>query len=270
MCTTNGSKAVEATAGARHAVLGAIVNAAAVARFLLALETEEVLLSCAGTDGAVSLDDVLGAAWVLREVVARGARSSSPTPATWRCGWWTAWTTRRPCSRSAAHARFLRSIGFGADVDFAGRANASTWCRGGTPWRRPPSWWGGRGRRVGRAIGSPDPSGARRAGPRGGVSGVDPPQQFEHERLGPLHRGGSTRSTTSPTWCHSGITPRRRQAHEGERRDAAHHERRGVRVQRGVGEAVGVQVGPLGADPLRQPNSSGDGLSGNTIPSTLV
>jgi 2-phosphosulfolactate phosphatase len=143
MCTTNGSRAVEATAGARHAVLGAIVNAAAVARFLLALEAEDVLLSCAGTNDEVSLDDVLGAAWVLREVIARGAEVDLSDACHLALRLVDGVDDPAPLLERAAHARFLRSIGFGGDVEFAARANALDV----VPWRHassPPTFVVGR------------------------------------------------------------------------------------------------------------------------------
>ncbi|MEJ2287971.1 MAG: 2-phosphosulfolactate phosphatase [Deinococcales bacterium] len=61
LCTTNGSSAVEACAGARHVLLGSLRNAHAVAQRTLALASDHVLLVCAGTEGALSLDDVVAA-----------------------------------------------------------------------------------------------------------------------------------------------------------------------------------------------------------------
>jgi 2-phosphosulfolactate phosphatase len=139
LCTTNGSRAVEAAARARHVLLGAVVNAPAVARFLLSLAPDEVLLSCAGTVDRVSFDDVLGAAWVLREVVAR----DPDVVLSDACALALAAVEGRddplPLLGRAAHARFLRSIGFGADVDLAGRAGAFDV----VPWRQsvaPPAF----------------------------------------------------------------------------------------------------------------------------------
>ncbi len=61
LCTTNGSRAVEACAGAGHVLLGSLRNARAVAERALALATGRVVLVCAGTEGALSLDDVVAA-----------------------------------------------------------------------------------------------------------------------------------------------------------------------------------------------------------------
>jgi 2-phosphosulfolactate phosphatase len=142
-CTTNGSKAVEAAAGARHLLLGAIVNADAVARFLLALGVDEVRLSCAGTDGAASLDDVLGAACVLRALEAHGAALEPSDAARLALHLLDGRDDPRPLLDEAAHARFLRSIGFGDDVDLAARRGAFDV----VPWRHaaaPPAFVVGR------------------------------------------------------------------------------------------------------------------------------
>ncbi|MFO8150444.1 MAG: 2-phosphosulfolactate phosphatase, partial [Trueperaceae bacterium] len=75
------------------------------------------------------------AAWVLREVVARdpGVGLSDA------CALALAAVEGRddplPLLEHAAHARFLRSIGFGADVELAGRAGAFDV----VPWRQSAS-----------------------------------------------------------------------------------------------------------------------------------
>jgi len=136
LCTSNGSRAVEAAARARHLLLGAIVNADAVARLLLALGPDEVLLSCAGTADRVSFDDVLGAAWVLREVVARDPGVELSDACALALAAMEGHDDPLPLLERAAHARFLRSIGFGEDVAFAARAHTFDvvpWRQGGAP-----------------------------------------------------------------------------------------------------------------------------------------
>ncbi|CAN5717556.1 2-phosphosulfolactate phosphatase [soil metagenome] len=119
LCTSNGSKAVEA-ARARHVLLGAIVNARAVARRAVALADDGVHIVCAGTDGAPSLDDVVAAGYVLGALTATGAEvdlsdtcvvamdvaAAAPDPVTGL--------------HRARHARTLVDLGFEADVAFAG------------------------------------------------------------------------------------------------------------------------------------------------------
>lgn len=67
--TTNGTAALAACAAARHVLVGAIVNRAAVARVARVLAVrdgiDDVHLVCAGTDGEVTGEDVLAAGAIL-------------------------------------------------------------------------------------------------------------------------------------------------------------------------------------------------------------
>ncbi len=123
LCTTNGSFAVEAAGAAEQVLLGAVVNAAAVAEALLASPAGDVLLLCAGTQGAVSLDDVVGAACVLAELRARSDDLAMTDACMLALGLLDGPAGVPALVERAAHARLLRDIGFGADVDFAARCN---------------------------------------------------------------------------------------------------------------------------------------------------
>jgi 2-phosphosulfolactate phosphatase len=68
LCTSNGSKAVEAASKAKHLLLGSIVNAAAVAQEALKRAEKSITILCAGTLREISLDDALGAAVIAREI----------------------------------------------------------------------------------------------------------------------------------------------------------------------------------------------------------
>lgn len=124
LCTTNGSRAVEAAAGARHLLLGALVNARAAAHRAVSLAHRRILLVCAGTHGAPSLDDVLGAGLIIAEVVdlAPTAHLSDAARIAARLA-----TDTRGLTASlgeAGHAHTLVELGFEADVAFAARSNA--------------------------------------------------------------------------------------------------------------------------------------------------
>ena len=69
--TTNGTRAILASEGAAQIVAGALLNAAAVARWLRAQKSPVTLL-CAGTNGAIAMEDVLGAGAVMSELAATG------------------------------------------------------------------------------------------------------------------------------------------------------------------------------------------------------
>lgn len=68
LCTSNGSKAVEAASEAKHLLLGSTVNATAVAQEALQRAEKSISILCAGTLGEISLDDALGAAVIAREI----------------------------------------------------------------------------------------------------------------------------------------------------------------------------------------------------------
>jgi 2-phosphosulfolactate phosphatase len=68
LCTSNGSKAVEAASEATHVLLGSTVNASAVASEALKRAEKNITILCAGTLGEISLEDALGAAVIAREI----------------------------------------------------------------------------------------------------------------------------------------------------------------------------------------------------------
>ncbi len=64
MATTNGTRAIHAAGGAAAILVAALVNASAVARRLATIGRDAILL-CAGTHGAIAMEDLLGAGAVL-------------------------------------------------------------------------------------------------------------------------------------------------------------------------------------------------------------
>ena len=71
MCTTNGTRAILAAIDAAEVLVGALVNAAAVAGALRQVQRDVTLL-CAGTEGSVAAEDVLGAGAVIDQLRAGG------------------------------------------------------------------------------------------------------------------------------------------------------------------------------------------------------
>jgi 2-phosphosulfolactate phosphatase len=65
MSTTNGTRAILAAFPAHRVLCGAVVNAGTVARFLHESGVTDVLLLCAGTNGEVAAEDVIGAGAVM-------------------------------------------------------------------------------------------------------------------------------------------------------------------------------------------------------------
>jgi 2-phosphosulfolactate phosphatase len=68
MSTTNGTRAILAARDAGQMFCGALVNASAVAETIIASKASNVTLLCAGTNGAVAAEDVLGAGAVIQAI----------------------------------------------------------------------------------------------------------------------------------------------------------------------------------------------------------
>lgn len=122
LCTSNGSKAVQTTQEVEHVFLGAIVNAKAVAEKALEVTEESIILICAGTGGQISLDDVLGAACITREML-----ELSKLELTDACKVALGSLELKPDLLSglqaARHAAILRDLGFDKDIAFAATLN---------------------------------------------------------------------------------------------------------------------------------------------------
>ncbi len=124
LCTSNGSRAVERGASARHLLLGSVVNAVAVARKALSLAQEDVRLVCAGTNGEVSFDDVLGAACIARELERLEPDLTKSDSVTLALKALESTPDLAAGLMEARHAVLLASLGFGEDVRFAARLNS--------------------------------------------------------------------------------------------------------------------------------------------------
>lgn len=74
LTTSNGTAAIQRAAGASRVLIGSLLNARAVALAALQ-EGRDIILVCAGSEGQFSLEDTLGAGFVLKEIV-----TSADTP----------------------------------------------------------------------------------------------------------------------------------------------------------------------------------------------
>ena len=124
MSTTNGTRAIVAARAARTVFAGALVNASAVARAVAAAGADVTLL-CAGTGGAVAMEDVIGAGAVMNAL----GRNFSISPESD-----TALISRRlyEAASHGLHAaltdsqggRNVIAAGLLEDIDFAARLDA--------------------------------------------------------------------------------------------------------------------------------------------------
>jgi 2-phosphosulfolactate phosphatase len=130
LATTNGTRAAVAAqrAGAQTLLAGALLNATATARALLPeLDARDTLLLCAGTNGASSLEDVLGAGAILFGLLQATYRTNLAfTDTSWMA--YHAFTAVRP--RLSAALRLgqgginVINAGLDDDIDHCGRLDA--------------------------------------------------------------------------------------------------------------------------------------------------
>ena len=123
LCTSNGSKAVQTTKEVEHVFLGAIINARAVAERVLEVATENVTLICAGTGGRVSLDDVLGAACIARELLNLNAKLDLTDACKVALGSLELNPDLLSGLESAHHSAVLKDLGYEEDIAFAAKLN---------------------------------------------------------------------------------------------------------------------------------------------------
>jgi 2-phosphosulfolactate phosphatase len=124
MSTTNGTRAILAARGAGRILAGALVNASAIAKVASGIGADVILL-CAGTNGAIAAEDVLGAGAVLHALRPL-AKIRLQSDASWMSE--DLFVTHRSdiasALRTARGGQNVLAAGLEADVDFAARLNA--------------------------------------------------------------------------------------------------------------------------------------------------
>ncbi len=111
LATTNGTKALEIHSDALELYAASLLNASAVAERLIALG-KDVILVCAGQDGAFGAEDAICAGMIADKIKGPGFEMTDPG--------WLALTAYRACKHDMAgsirqcdHAVYLTKEGFG-------------------------------------------------------------------------------------------------------------------------------------------------------------
>lgn len=132
MTTTNGTRAILACKGARRVLLGAFVNASAVARAIM--DEEDVALVCAGTLGAFTLEDAL-AAGAIAEHFSQAEKDDMALAAIRLYA--QSKTDLHAALAPCAHCGRLLRLGLSADLDFCLSVDTKT----AVPERRGGDWF---------------------------------------------------------------------------------------------------------------------------------
>jgi 2-phosphosulfolactate phosphatase len=124
MSTTNGTRAIVAAREAATVLTGALVNASTVARAVAAAGADATLL-CAGTGGAVAMEDVLGAGAVMASLERLAAVDvQSDTALIARDLYRARGQDLRAALAEALGGRNVKAAGLAEDIDFAARVDA--------------------------------------------------------------------------------------------------------------------------------------------------
>lgn len=124
MSTTNGTRAILAARGAGAVFTGALVNASAVAD-ALAAANRDVTLLCAGTNGQVAAEDLIGAGAVLHALAhRRDLTLASDAALIARQLFAAARTDLRAALAETLGGRNVLAAGLAPDIDFAARLDA--------------------------------------------------------------------------------------------------------------------------------------------------
>ena len=126
MSTTNGTRAIVATRGAGVVLTGALVNASAVANAVAARwPGRGVTLLCAGTGGAVAMEDVIGAGAVM-DALAHSApvEPASDVAVMARRLFHAARSDLRGALAESRGGRNVIAAGLAPDIEFAARLDA--------------------------------------------------------------------------------------------------------------------------------------------------
>jgi 2-phosphosulfolactate phosphatase len=121
MSTTNGTRAIIAARTAKLLLVGALVNATAIARAVKSSGLDVTLL-CAGTDGRVSLEDAIGAGAVIEALRRMGPVDDESDAANMAFRLFEGAKNDLPHALSTgAGGRHILGARLGADIEFAAR-----------------------------------------------------------------------------------------------------------------------------------------------------
>jgi 2-phosphosulfolactate phosphatase len=133
LCTSNGTRALARAATAPLVLVGALLNASAVARAAAKAGAERglgVAVVCSGDEGgtAFSLEDALGAGAIVDAILGLGREAPRPELSDAALAALTIYRAHQgqeqAALRASSHARDLEALGLGEDLSFCARRDA--------------------------------------------------------------------------------------------------------------------------------------------------
>lgn len=134
MATSNGTRAIQHCADARSVAIGSLVNARSVAAHHLGTEgtspsgaQDRAIIVCAGTEGEVSQDDLIGAGSIVEQMLALNADLDLDDAGLSALDLYLAHQKNvEGALARTAHGRRLLSLGFAEDITRAAELHSST------------------------------------------------------------------------------------------------------------------------------------------------
>jgi 2-phosphosulfolactate phosphatase len=133
LCTSNGTRALARAAAAPLVLVGALLNASAVARAAAEAAAARglgIAIVCSGDEGgtAFSLEDSLGAGAIVDAILGLGRETPRPELSDAALAALTIYRAHQRQEQAAllasSHARDLEALGLGADLSFCARRDA--------------------------------------------------------------------------------------------------------------------------------------------------
>ncbi len=118
--TTNGTRAIRRAAAGHQVFLGAMLNAAAVAR-VAAGEAADITIICAGTRDRFSLEDFLTAGLQVEELAGQGEFTLRDGALAARDYYLCHRADPAAAMKASSHGQLLAELGLSADMDFCAR-----------------------------------------------------------------------------------------------------------------------------------------------------
>jgi 2-phosphosulfolactate phosphatase len=125
--TTNGTIALRACAGARQIHAGALLNLDALAEHLRAAPPERLVLVCAGSGEAFSLEDALAAGALIDRLCGDDPAAGGDAGQTVRALYEQRRDDLPAALRASSNGGRLLEIGLGADVDWCAQVSPLDW-----------------------------------------------------------------------------------------------------------------------------------------------
>ncbi|MGI6558412.1 MAG: 2-phosphosulfolactate phosphatase [Limnochordia bacterium] len=118
MTTTNGTKALARGAGAREVLVGCLLNAPSLADYLASQPGGDILLICAGVQGRIALEDIMGAGYLVYLLERRGLEVKGDGAFLAAEVYFMYRDDLAAAMGSFEHGRRLLELGFGEDIAY--------------------------------------------------------------------------------------------------------------------------------------------------------